>query len=107
MPYVDFAYYLENYKGNKATEENFYNVALKATKYVDRITFSMADEEDENVKNAICAVIDELCTSDALGYIASESNDGYSISYKNYEKTQNLYQAAKLFLPPELLYRGV
>ena len=39
--------------------------------------------------------------------ISAESNDGYSISYIKNNGSENLYAAAKVFLPPELLYKGV
>ena len=107
MPYVDFDWYSKVYQSGEVPEDKFYNLALKATKYIDKITFGRADEADENVKYAVCAIVDEMYKSEARRGIAAESNDGYSISYIKNNGTENLYKTAKLFLPPELLYRGV
>ena len=107
MPYIDFDWYRDVYQGAEVEEENFYNLALKATKYIDKITFGRADEADENVKFAVCATIDEMYSAENRKGIAAETNDGYSISYIKNNGMENLYNAAKLFLPPELLYRGV
>ncbi len=107
MPYIDFDWYKEVYQGREVEKEGFYNLALKATKYIDKITFGRVDEADENVKYAVCAVMEEM-HKDLLRYgISAESNDGYSISYTKNNGGENLYKAAKLFLPPELLYKGV
>ena len=107
MPYIDFDWYREVYQGTEIVENEFYNLALKATKYIDKITFGRADEADERVKYAVCATIDEMYKAESRCGIAAESNDGYSISYIKNNGSENLYAAAKLFLPPELLYKGV
>ena len=107
MPYIDFDWYNEFYQSGEVPEEKFYNLALKATKYIDKITFGRADEADEKVKYAVCATMDEMYKAESRCGIAAESNDGYSISYNNNNDTENLYKTAILFLPEELLYRGV
>lgn len=107
MPYIDFDWYRDVYQGAEVDKESFYNLALKATKYIDKITFGRADEADENVKYAVCAVMEEMQKDLNRNGIAAESNDGYSISYIKNNGTENLFKTAKLFLPPELLYRGV
>lgn len=105
MPYADFNWYKEFYKGFQTGEEEFSSLALKASKYLDKITFGRIDDADENVKLAMCAVVDSMHKTERVSHIASESNDGYSISYKN--TGESLYKTASMFLPPELLYRGV
>ena len=107
MPYIDFDWYNEFYQSGEVPEDKFYNLALKATKYIDKITFGRADEADINVKYAVCAVMEEFQKEMRRYGISAESNDGYSISYIKNNGSENLYAAAKLFLPPELLYKGV
>lgn len=107
MPYADYNWYKEVYKGFEIGEEQFNSVALAASKYLDRITFGKIDEADASVKLAMCAVADKMTALSNSSNIASESNDGYSISYKNVSEEKVLYKAACLFLPQELLYRGV
>lgn len=107
MPYADFNWYKEVYKGFEMGEEQFSSVALLASKYLDKITFGKIDEVSTGVKLAMCAVADKMFTLAVSSNIASESNDGYSISYKNQCEEKVLYKAASLFLPQELLYRGV
>lgn len=106
IPYADYNWYKETYKGYETREEEFSSLALKASKYLDKITFGRIDDADENIKLAMCAVVDEMHKTAKVSHIASESNDGYSISYKNTGEGVNLYKTASLFLPPELLYRG-
>lgn len=107
MPYADYNWYKEVYKGFEMGEEQFQSVALAASKYLDKITFGRINEADTSVKFAMCAVADKMALLSASSNVASESNDGYSISYKNVSEEKSLYKAACLFLPQELLYRGV
>lgn len=107
MPYADYSWYKEVYKGTELREDEFSSLALKASKYLDKITFGRIDDADDNVKLAMCAVAEEMLKVGIASHIASETNDGYSISYKNTGERESLYKTAGLFLPPELLYRGV
>ena len=107
MSYTDYTWYKDVYKGCEAGEEEFSSLAIKASAYLDRITFGRIDSADENVMFAMCAVVDEMLKSKKTSHIATETNDGYSISYKSVNEKENLYDTAKLFLPPELLYKGV
>lgn len=107
MSYVSFDYYKNTYKGEIADESLFNTLSVKASKYIDLITFSRINEADDNIKTAVCAVCDEMKLLNNSKYIASESNDGYSISYKKDISLKSLYETAKIYLPPELLYKGV
>ena len=95
MPYADYNWYKEVYKGFETGEEEFSSLALKASKYLDKITFGRIDDADENVKLAMCAVVDAMHKTERVSHIA----------YKN--TGESLYKTAGMFLPPELLYRGV
>lgn len=122
--YADYNFYMTEYRG-KATEEEFERQIMKASAHVRRITFGRADgcPEMEEVKLAACAVCDVLITdmkireNNSGRQIASESTDGYSVSYvqeKAADETseellhRKACQAAELYLEPTgLLYMGV
>lgn len=122
--YADYNFYMTEYKG-KATEEEFRRQIVKASAHVRRITFGRADNctEMEEVKLAACAVCDVLISDEKSRennsgrQIASESTDGYSVSYvqeKSADETseelscRKACQAAELYLEPTgLLYAGV
>lgn len=109
MVLVDSAYYHNVFGGTMhLTNADF----LKAQAYVDRITFGRISDGDvdENVKNAVCAVAEVYGSSDSHLGIQMEDNDGYRIQYRAESNTQTAIRkqcAAALFLPAELLYRGM
>ena len=121
--YVSYAYYVSTYKGN-ITEEEFEKAIIPATAYVRRITFGRADQNKElnEVKLATCAVCEILANDEKVRaqhsgrIVASESTDGYSVSYENgkgEDSADNLllkkiYKSAELYLEPTgFLYVGV
>ena len=120
LNYADYAFYADVYKGT-ITQEEFDRNIIKASAYVRRITFGRADQcaDQEEVKCAACAVC-EVYAEDAKKRsthsgmnIASESNDGYSVSFAQEqlagETAESLlkrkaYEVAETFLmPTELL----
>lgn len=109
MAYADFTYYTSTYLGTTIAEADFPRLALRASAHIDRITFGRAATDTENVnaiKNAMCAVAEELQLQDSnagADVIMSESQSGYSVSYganSNRAKTNTLkiLDAAKLYL---------
>lgn len=109
MKYIDFEYYANSYGGYIITSEKMFDhLALKARAFVNKITFGRITSPTDDVKNAICAVCDELFFCAGQGGISSENNDGYSVSYADHSHTAAvLYAAAVIFLPPELMYCGM
>ncbi|QCT70833.1 hypothetical protein [Eubacterium maltosivorans] len=116
MIYADFNYYQNSYFGTEITEERTFNgLALKASAFLDAITYNRIDKTqpiDDAVKNAACAVTEVRKTyDDGKGGIASESVGKASVSYANADgKTleQESYNAAYPFLiGTGLLYQGV
>lgn len=104
---IDFEFYLEEYSGSLIkSEEEFLSYASKAEYYIKEITFGNVEEFDYEVCLAVCAVADVL--KNDSGNIVSEHNDGYIVTYKK-DKTllAEVYSAASLYLPDELLYRGI
>ena len=122
--YVTYSYYVEKY-GGTLTKKEFCSQIVKACAHVRRITFGRADSncDMEEVKLATCAVCDLLCEDDNRRKqhggrnVASENNDGYSVSYAQEQTAgdtaegvihKKVYQAAEVFLEPTgLLDMGV
>ena len=116
MPYADFEYYKDTYCG-KMTEEEFDRFSRQASAYLDFITFdripAVTDEAImAKVKDACCALAETCLLNEQGGGIASETNDGISVTYVNGSgsKTdeQRLKQTALIYLGHTgLMYRGV
>lgn len=109
--YVDYSYYTQEFKGTVfESAADFDGAELRAQAFIDAITFGRAKPEQDGVKDAVCAAAESLYCAQKAGNISSESNDGYSVTFQRVSNTQAYsaaYRTAKLFLPPELLYRGV
>lgn len=99
-------------------EEKDYNrLSRQASAYLDFITFDrIKNVTDETimakVKDACCSIADTLLLNEQGGGIASETNDGVSVTYVNGSgsKTdeQRLHNAALIYLGHTgLMYRGV
>ena len=121
--YADYEFYTTTYKGNLPKEE-FEKSITKASAYVRRITFGLADDNTEmdKVKLAACAVCELLANDEKVRSkhsgraVTSENTDGYSVSYEsggNGETTddllkRNIFDTLLLYLEPTgLLYMGV
>lgn len=114
---VDYKYYSETFHGQMA-EADFNRLAVYASAYLDELTMGrtagkLPDDTEEKAKMALCAVADAYQLNEQGGGVASETNDGISVTYVagvGSAKTEGrrLYEAAALFLGPTgLLYRGV
>lgn len=108
---VDYKYYTDTFHGNKIPESDFASNEYRAAAYVDKITRGRsAGSELDSVKDAVCAAAEVFFTSGQGEGISSENNDGYSVTYARSSTNQTMssaYQAARIFLPGEMLYRGV
>ena len=113
--YVDYAYYSTTYGGTAIATAEFTAYANRASAYIDYVTMDRAvalmslvspsPEETaliSKVKNAVCAVADQLhAYSSDGGIIASESVGSHSVTYADREKqtlTKKLSTAAYPFL---------
>lgn len=114
---VDYPFYSETFQG-KASKEDFERLDIKASAYLDRVTFgrlsSVIDTDViDRAKLARCALVDAYLLNEQGGGIASESNDGITVNYvagisNTKSENQRLREAASLFLGGTgLLYRGV
>lgn len=104
---ITYKFYTDEYLGTLISdEEEFLSMALKAEFYINEITFGNIEEFSYEVCLAVCAVCDAI--KNDTGNIASENNDGYSVSYRqNKNLLAEIYGAAKLYLPDEFLYKGI
>ncbi|WP_087064770.1 head-tail connector protein [Intestinibacillus massiliensis] len=112
MAYADYAYYTGGY-GGMMPETDFSRLSRRASAYLDRMTFGRAARPPEalagKVRDACCAVADEMYRQAQGGEVAGVSNDGYRETYVPSGKTPDarLYAAAALYLGAAgLLYRG-
>ena len=117
MAYADYTYYSTEY-GGAMPESEFKRLSRQASAYLDSVTFERIAPELPTalmgkVKDACCAVADAYLLNEQGGGIASETNDGISVTYVagvSNAKTENqrLREAAALYLGGTgLLYRGV
>lgn len=109
--YADYEYYAKSF-GGKMAEEDFVRVSRQASAYLDYVCFDRIIYVTEKVKDACCAVAEAYLLNEQGGGIASETNDGISVTYVNGEtaisEEQRLYHAAQIYLGHTgLMYRGV
>ena len=113
MVYADYDYYLNEYSGNAVAEADFTRLSRQASAYLDSLTCGKIRGtwvDDSRVKDACCAVAEAMQKQDQGGEVASESNDGASVTYVNSNTTpeQRMYNAAAMYLSGTgLLYAGV
>lgn len=121
MLYADYSYYTETY-GGKLEAEAYTYFGARASRLIDQLTFGRADHAPDimadRIKWCCCELADELHLQDATseqtghGAIASESNDGYSVSYVARQEGQDMAASAKvcsrnLTWPVNLMWTGV
>lgn len=120
MVYTDYRFYTEVYGGTAVDAARWPGLALRASAFVDRLTYGRlaagADVTDA-VCMAVCAVAEVEAQLDAAGAargVAAESNDGYSVTYEGgaaraAQAGADRLAAAELFLPRThpLRYAGV
>lgn len=112
MSYADSDYYKSVYHG-AMSDADFERLSRKASAYLDSLTFGRIKDDwtgDARVKDACCAVAEQLYQQEQGGEIASESTGGWSRSYVTAGKTAaaSLRDTARRYLSNTgLLYRGV
>lgn len=110
--YIDYKFYQEVF-GGKLSSEDFSLYEFKARKFIDTITFNRINEINLNddIKMAACITLEKLKKYDEeVSFKSSESVGKRSVSYSEslVEKfKENLYAEISIYLPKDLLYRGV
>ena len=113
MVYADYTYYQDEYHGTAIDEADFLRLSRQASAYLDSLTYGKIHgvwQTDTRVKDACCALAEFSRQQEQGGAVASESNDGTSVTYVTGDKTpeQQMYSIALLYLSPTgLLYAGV
>ncbi len=86
--YAEYGFYAAAYGGTIITDEvTFRRIEQKAGAYLEQFTFGRIVQADEKVRLAVCEMADVLYqaeerTREHNGLeIASENNDGYSVTY--------------------------
>ena len=120
--YADYEFYAEVYDGRSIPEEAFSGAMLKASAYLNRITFGRIQVPyPEEVRYAVCELAElqhkyDKEARDGNREVKSENNDGYSVTYvtegtdgesPNVVLHRKMYAAAKVWLGNTgLLYLG-
>lgn len=119
MIYADYEYYTGTFGGSAISAADFPRLARRASAEVDHVTFGRIlklDEIPDAVKDAVCEVAEKLqeqenSEKNSAG-IASENNDGYSVSYRDdggeAGRAHERYLAIRSYLAVTgLMYRGI
>ena len=119
MTYATYDYYTNDYFGTALTEQEFPKYARRASAEMDHVTFGRlsklsTDEITDAIRDCMCDVAERMHHFEtATGSdIASENNDGYSISYRDTGNTDaqkhELYATIRTYLAVTgLMYRGI
>lgn len=90
MAYADYQYYTDEYYGTKLTESEFVKYAKRASAEMDHVTFGRLEklsdgEITDAIKDCMCDVAEHLkyFETSSGAEVASESNDGYSVTYRD------------------------
>ncbi|WP_252247441.1 hypothetical protein [Clostridium sp. ZBS4] len=114
--YSDYNFYKESFGGNTIPEGSFLKFNLKASAYINKITFGRVkklEEIPEEVKFAVCSTMEVMKKiEDDGGVISSETEGDHSVSYvdgiSTMSEEKKIYETARLFLADTgLLYKGV
>lgn len=112
--YVDYEFYRNKY-GGKVPEDNFKHLEILAASTVDYYTFNRIKEVNDNVKFAVCELVDYLKDLEDKGgkEIASEKVGTYSVTYAVADERSDLVKRKqrdiirKWLGQTGLMYRGV
>lgn len=120
MAYATFTYYKEEYCGVKITKDAEFNrYVRKASAFIDQATYGRLTSMNsadipEEVEEATCALVDKMhdLETSAGSTLASESNDGYSVSFRDtgddQKQRREFYATIRMYLDNTgLLYRGI
>lgn len=125
MLYADFEYYSSCFFGDSIPGKDFEKYAVRASREIDRLTMgracSAAGEMSTRLSTCCCEIAEILYKADVAnkrtenGTIASESNDGYSVSFENGDGTDGQSLARRIITtavcwlsaPQNLVYPGV
>ena len=108
--YADYEFYTKEYKGSTIPEKAFDGLALKASFFIDYITFNRVKAPViDQVKLAVCAVAEEIQKHEKNDGKSSESVGKHSVTYNTKGTVdRKKISAANMYLAHTgLLYRGL
>lgn len=124
MPYVDFTYYRDTFRGIVTDEATFLDLEVRASEIIDSITmYSVAQTSlsnyatfiQEQFKKAVCAEIDYIDSNGGVNNIDDESNGSVSLgkfSYSNGSTSGSVaskipHRVTQYLALTGLMYRGI
>lgn len=127
MAYCNYEYYKSEFMGNVIAEADFPRLAERASRKLDMMTFDrlvngIPTEYEKKVKDAICAISEQILSAEISAEsirnsggdnVASVSSGSESISFKGstanlYEQNKTYYAIAQEYLSNTgLLYAGM
>ena len=90
--YADYAYYRDSFRGSTVSEADFPGLAVKASAFIDRLTFNRLRSAEiilDEAKMATCAVAERIQVVEKSGALSvdaskkSENTDGYSVTFND------------------------
>jgi len=116
--YADYTFYSGTYLGTAIAEADFDRLALRASAWLDRMTYDRAASDTANttaIKMAVCAMAEELQTIEDEGIsggIQSERVGPHQVTYspkamQQRSMVKKLEEAARLYLATTfLMFKG-
>lgn len=114
MAYADYAFYRDTYSGDLIKDEIiFVRLALRASEWLDHVTFHRISQPDDDVRLAVCAMAEVLFWEEKRKSkydgreVQREDNDGYSVTFASTDQgisggltqtEKDLYLAAYKYL---------
>ncbi len=93
MIYADYAYYSGKFGGSAVSENDFPVLALKASEYMDAVTFDrlkdgIPENFAENISRCCCELVENIQKFGGLqttgnGAVSSEKIGSYSVDYQS------------------------
>lgn len=109
-PYADYTYYTSTYLGTSIASADFSRLALRASAWIDRLTFQRAATDTDNedaLSMACCAIAEDIQRTEASGgtdAIQSESIGQNSVTYA--EGSTKMNTAGETYMQTAALYLG-
>lgn len=119
MIYATYEYYTDDYFGNAITEQEFPKYARRASAEIDHVTFGRLSKLSEDaisdvVRDCMCDVAERMHYFETAkgSDLASENNDGYSVSYRDTGNTDTqkheIHATIRTYLAVTgLMFRGI
>lgn len=110
MAYATYTFYTDTYLGTAIAEADFARLALRASSWIDRLTFQRAADDVDNttaLSMACCAIAEDVQRTEANGgddAIQSETTGQHSITYAT--TSSKMLTAGETYQQSAALYLG-